>query len=239
VHKLFVGLIRRTACAHAQFSGCSSTSNDQSETGPMAVCCQNLPLGAPSSRSAPSVLFGELFKKFSLFLNTGVFSFPRLDWTFMPGGNGNFVFSFILFIMKEEKCSIVLTVWGWNWSFKEENAFLLGRLAYLPDRSIVTYATVSRGPCYRPNRKQQGSSKARAIVHPNGFDFQVLPLGCASLLLAGATGGTFMKHKFIFPPQFVDVIITIVILEQNMNHNLCAGCEIWHHVIYLLCCLIQ
>jgi hypothetical protein len=38
----------------------------------MAVCCQNLPLGALSSRSALSVLVGELFKKFSLFLNKGV-----------------------------------------------------------------------------------------------------------------------------------------------------------------------
>jgi len=36
----------------------------------MAVCCQNLPLGVLSSRSAPSVLVGELFKKFGLFLNT-------------------------------------------------------------------------------------------------------------------------------------------------------------------------
>jgi hypothetical protein len=34
----------------------------------MAVCCQNLPLGAISSRSAPSVLVGALFKKFGLFL---------------------------------------------------------------------------------------------------------------------------------------------------------------------------
>jgi hypothetical protein len=72
VHKLFVGLIRRTACARAQFSGCSSTTNAKSDTGQMAVCCQNLPLGALSSRSAPSLLFGELFKKFGLFLNTGV-----------------------------------------------------------------------------------------------------------------------------------------------------------------------
>jgi len=39
----------------------------------MAVCCQNLPLGALSSRSALSVLVGELFKKFGLFLNTGVY----------------------------------------------------------------------------------------------------------------------------------------------------------------------
>jgi predicted TPR repeat methyltransferase len=35
--------------------------------GQMAVCCQNLPLGELSSRSAPSVMVGELFKKFSHF----------------------------------------------------------------------------------------------------------------------------------------------------------------------------
>jgi hypothetical protein len=35
--KLFVELIRRTACARAQFSGCSSTTNVHSETGQMAV----------------------------------------------------------------------------------------------------------------------------------------------------------------------------------------------------------
>jgi hypothetical protein len=33
----------------------------------MEVCCQNPPLGALSSRSAPSVLFDELFSKFCLF----------------------------------------------------------------------------------------------------------------------------------------------------------------------------
>jgi hypothetical protein len=33
----------------------------------MAVCCQNLPLDALSSRSAPSMLVGELFKKFDFF----------------------------------------------------------------------------------------------------------------------------------------------------------------------------
>jgi hypothetical protein len=33
----------------------------------MAVCCQNLPPVALSSRSAPSLLVGELFKKFGLF----------------------------------------------------------------------------------------------------------------------------------------------------------------------------
>jgi len=38
--------------------------------GQMAVCCQNLTLGALSSHSALSVLVGMLFKKFSLFLNT-------------------------------------------------------------------------------------------------------------------------------------------------------------------------
>jgi len=73
VHKLFVGFIRRTACARAQFSGCSSTTKAHSETGQMAVSCQNLPLDALSSRSAHSVLVSELFKKFGLFLNTGVY----------------------------------------------------------------------------------------------------------------------------------------------------------------------
>jgi hypothetical protein len=38
----------------------------------MAVCCQNLPLDALNSRSAPPVLVGALFKKFGLFLNTDV-----------------------------------------------------------------------------------------------------------------------------------------------------------------------
>ena len=72
MHELFVGLIRRTAYAHAQFSGCSSITNAHSETGQMAVCCQNLPLDALISRIAFFVLVGALFKKFGLFLNTGV-----------------------------------------------------------------------------------------------------------------------------------------------------------------------
>jgi hypothetical protein len=38
----------------------------------MAVFCQNLPQGAISSSSAPSLLVGALFKKFGLFLNTGM-----------------------------------------------------------------------------------------------------------------------------------------------------------------------
>jgi hypothetical protein len=62
--------IRRTDCARAQFSGYSSTNNAYSKTGQMAVCCQNLTLGALSSRSALSLLFGALFKKSGLFLNT-------------------------------------------------------------------------------------------------------------------------------------------------------------------------
>jgi len=41
----------------------------------MAVCCQNLTLGALSSRSALSVLAGTLFKKFGFFLNTPPMSF--------------------------------------------------------------------------------------------------------------------------------------------------------------------
>jgi hypothetical protein len=36
----------------------------------MAVCSQNLTLGALSSRNALSVLVGALFEKFGLFLNT-------------------------------------------------------------------------------------------------------------------------------------------------------------------------
>jgi hypothetical protein len=62
--------MRRTACARAQFSGCSSTTNAHSETGQMAVCCQNRMLGAVSSHSALSMLVCALFKKFRLFLNT-------------------------------------------------------------------------------------------------------------------------------------------------------------------------
>jgi hypothetical protein len=60
-------VIRRTAGTRAQFSGCSSTTNAHSETGQMAVCCQNLKRGEPSSRSALSVLVGALFKKFVSF----------------------------------------------------------------------------------------------------------------------------------------------------------------------------
>jgi hypothetical protein len=61
--------IRRTACAHAQFSGCSPTTNAHSESAQMTVCCQNRTLGELSSRSALSVLVGALFIKFGLFLN--------------------------------------------------------------------------------------------------------------------------------------------------------------------------
>ena len=52
-------------------------NNAHSETGQMAVCCQNLPLRTLSSRSAPSVLVGELFKKSGLLLNTGIYIFVR------------------------------------------------------------------------------------------------------------------------------------------------------------------
>jgi len=51
-------------------------TNAHSETGQMAVYCQNLTLGALSSRNALSVLVGALFKKFGLFLNT-----PRITIT--------------------------------------------------------------------------------------------------------------------------------------------------------------
>jgi hypothetical protein len=65
-----MSLIRRTACARDQFSGCSSTTNAYNEKGQMAVYFQNLTLGALSSRSKLSVQVGALFKKFFLFLNT-------------------------------------------------------------------------------------------------------------------------------------------------------------------------
>ena len=65
-----LSLIRRTACARAQFGGCSSATNGHSETRQMAVCCQNLPLSALSSRRAVRMPVGALFKKFGLFLNT-------------------------------------------------------------------------------------------------------------------------------------------------------------------------
>jgi hypothetical protein len=42
-------------------------TNAHSKMGHMAVCCQNLTLGALSSRSALSVLVGAVFKKFGLF----------------------------------------------------------------------------------------------------------------------------------------------------------------------------
>jgi len=44
-------------------------NNAHSETEQMAVCCQNLTLGALSSHSVLSVLVGTLFKRFGLFLN--------------------------------------------------------------------------------------------------------------------------------------------------------------------------
>jgi hypothetical protein len=62
-----LSLIRRTACARAEFSGCSSTTNAYSETEQMAVCYQNLTLGAHFIRRALSMLVGALFKKFGLF----------------------------------------------------------------------------------------------------------------------------------------------------------------------------
>jgi hypothetical protein len=65
-----LSLLRRTAYARAQFIPCGSTINAYSETGQMTVCCQNLTLGALSSRSAFSLLVVALFKKFGFFLNT-------------------------------------------------------------------------------------------------------------------------------------------------------------------------
>jgi hypothetical protein len=66
-----------TACALAQFSGCSSTTNAHIETEQIAVCCQNLTLGALSSRSALSMLVGALFKKFCLFFEHALYIIIR------------------------------------------------------------------------------------------------------------------------------------------------------------------
>jgi len=44
--------------------------NAHSEMGQMALCCQNLMLGALSGHSALSMLVGALFKKFGLFEHT-------------------------------------------------------------------------------------------------------------------------------------------------------------------------
>ena len=82
-------LIRRTACALAHFIGCSSTTNAPSETGQMAVCCQNLTLGALSSRSALSLLVGALFKKFGHFLYSLVFLTKKGHLRNMQGINSN------------------------------------------------------------------------------------------------------------------------------------------------------
>jgi hypothetical protein len=64
-----LSLIQWKDCARAKFNGYSSMTNDHSETGQMAVCCQNLTLGVLSSCSALSVLDDTLFKLFGLFLN--------------------------------------------------------------------------------------------------------------------------------------------------------------------------
>jgi hypothetical protein len=64
-----------------QFSGCSSINNAHSETRQTEVSCQILTLGALSSRSSLSVLFGTLFKKFGLFLNTPWISVMSMIYT--------------------------------------------------------------------------------------------------------------------------------------------------------------
>jgi hypothetical protein len=83
-----LSLMQRTACVRAQFSGCSSTTNAHSETGQMAVCCQNLTLGVHSSRSALCMLVGALLKKFGVFLNT-----PRI-FLYLTSPHHNYQFSF-------------------------------------------------------------------------------------------------------------------------------------------------
>ena len=68
---LSLGNSKKSAGAKSEEQGgWGTTTNAHSETGQMEVCCQNLTLGVLSNCSALSVLFGALFKKFSLFLNT-------------------------------------------------------------------------------------------------------------------------------------------------------------------------
>jgi hypothetical protein len=73
-------------------------TNAHSKMGQMAVCCQNLPLGALSSHSAPSVLIGALFKMFGLLLNTPRIFLPVtvckcVNFIYVSLGNGTFVVS--------------------------------------------------------------------------------------------------------------------------------------------------
>ena len=135
MHKLFVGFIRRTACARAQFSGCSSTTNVHSETGQMAVCCQNLPLGALSSRNAPSMLVGALFEKFGLFLNTGV----CVEHTLPPAR--------LLTRMQEKRTvqqlrvqTVFLIMNPWGWRHVEDVKILLKALISEVSTSLVHVA---------------------------------------------------------------------------------------------------
>jgi hypothetical protein len=96
-----LSLIWRTACAHAQFSGCSLTSNAHSKTGQMTVCCQNLMLGALSSCSMLCVLVGVLFKKFGYFLNTPctfLFWWRLSSWWFWKNGTCSVVGFYYMFL---------------------------------------------------------------------------------------------------------------------------------------------
>ena len=49
-----------------------------------------------------------------------IFFISYVFLTFMPGGNGSFVFGLLL-----ENCSMALTVCGGNWYFKGETRFYL------------------------------------------------------------------------------------------------------------------
>jgi len=100
---LSLSLIRQTACVCVQFSRCSWTTNAHSETGQMAVCCQNVTLGAFTSLRTLSVPVGVLFKKFGLFLNRLHISKACLLW-----GENYFlqVWSFLLGTMPVDEFTI-------------------------------------------------------------------------------------------------------------------------------------
>jgi hypothetical protein len=65
-----LSLIRRTACACAQFRGCSSTTNTHSETGQTVVCCQNLTLCARPVAAELCAGWRAIWKIRSLFEST-------------------------------------------------------------------------------------------------------------------------------------------------------------------------
>jgi hypothetical protein len=78
--------LRRTACARAQFSGCSSTTNAHSETGQMGVCCQNLTLGVPVAAARSLCWLARYLKVRSLFEHPSYATFRDVLDVFIKRG---------------------------------------------------------------------------------------------------------------------------------------------------------